>query len=691
MNIIKLWFYVLLIGLIFYPMVSTLFNKFADRGWMFSKIIGIAISSWVMWILSSLKILEYTKKNEIIIILFFIVINLILLYIKYKKRKIEINKENIKIIILTEILFILALLFWYYVKGFEPEITSSTEQFMDYGFLNSIMNSKYMPPQDIWFSGKPINYYYYGQYAMGFICKLCDINASEGCNLIISLISSFTFILPCNIGMNIFDENTKNKKIIKIIVAISIGLNCTLGGTLHYPVYKWLAEENYNYVYTDEVRYIGYKPETNDKTATEVPTYSNKIGDLHAHYADFAFSLTTIALLIQYFKNEKEDKKNYAILALIALMLGIQKMTNIWDFPIYIVIISLIIITKELICNKFNKKNFLKTLLTISGIMIIEEIISFLFSTNLQVNSMNVYFTGVTSPIYKMLIKWGMPSLSVILLLKLYLHNFKNSKQKFKVFLNKNKSDLFIIVIGFCAIGLVIMPEIVYLKDIYGDEYKRFNTMFKLTYQAYILFTITTNYTIYKMLLSKIKHAKKMAIVLLVLNTLTLGYGIDMLNQNYKNAKYIGISEENTEKYLKEQLPNDYEAIKWIRKNIDKEKIILESSEYGNSYSLFSRVSTFTGNPTVLGWITHEWLWRANSDYSVPQELLDRNEDIKTIYESKEEKKCKEIIKKYNIDYIFIGKLENEKYEKIDINFLKKLGKVVYEKNKTYIIKVSSE
>lgn len=53
---------------------------------------------------------------------------------------------------------------------------------------------------------------------------------------------------------------------------------------------------------------------------------------------------------------------------------------------------------------------------------------------------------------------------------------------------------------GLCAIGLILIPEIVYVRDIYENGNARANTMFKLTYQAYILFGMTMGYGIYRML-----------------------------------------------------------------------------------------------------------------------------------------------------------------------------------------------
>ena len=44
--------------------------------------------------------------------------------------------------------------------------------------------------------------------------------------------------------------------------------------------------------------------------------------------------------------------------------------------------------------------------------------------------------------------------------------------------------DLFALITGLCAVGLILIPELVYVRDIYENGNARANTMFKLTYQA---------------------------------------------------------------------------------------------------------------------------------------------------------------------------------------------------------------
>lgn len=130
--------------------------------------------------------------------------------------------------------------------------------------------------------------------------------------------------------------------------------------------------------------------------------------------------------------------------------------------------------------------------------------------------------------------------------------------------------------------------------------------------------------------------------------------------------------------YLKKLYPTDYEAITWINKNIKGQPVILEAQ--GDSYTDYARISSHTGLPTLLGWTVHEWLWRGSYDIPSP-----RIEEIKTLYESNDITKTKQLIKKYQISYIFIGDLEHQKYTNLDEEKFQQLGKQVYINGKTKI------
>ena len=71
-------------------------------------------------------------------------------------------------------------------------------------------------------------------------------------------------------------------------------------------------------------------------------------------------------------------------------------------------------------------------------------------------------------------------------------------------------------VMGLCAIGLVLIPELVYVRDIYENGNARANTMFKLTYQAYIMFGMTMAYVIFRMLVISYRKFLKVTAGLLL-------------------------------------------------------------------------------------------------------------------------------------------------------------------------------
>ncbi|MBU3978924.1 hypothetical protein KKE68_04465 [Patescibacteria group bacterium] len=130
--------------------------------------------------------------------------------------------------------------------------------------------------------------------------------------------------------------------------------------------------------------------------------------------------------------------------------------------------------------------------------------------------------------------------------------------------------------------------------------------------------------------------------------------------------------------YLKTLYPSDYEAILWLNANISGQPVILEAQ--GDSYTDYGRVSSNTGLPTVLGWTVHEWLWRG--DYGVP---APRITEVKDIYETKDLALTQKLLEKYKVKYVFIGALEYEKYPALDEQKFNKLGKLVFQKDRTKI------
>jgi len=242
-------------------------------------------------------------------------------------------------------------------------------------------------------------------------------------------------------------------------------------------------------------------------------------------------------------------------------------------------------------------------------------------------------------------------------------------------------SDVFILFIILLSTLLIIIPEFIYIKDIYPGHY-RANTMFKLVYQSSIMLSIASGYIIVRIISNfKFSYLKLGYWVIGSIGLLLVTiYPYFAINSYYNLKTYQGL---DGIKYLKTLYPTDYEGILWINKNIKGQPVILEAQ--GDSYTDYARVSANTGLPTVLGWTVHEWLWRGTYDIPCP-----RIPEVQTLYEAESIEDTKKLIDKYNIRLVFIGDLEREKYPKLNEEKFKLLGKVIFQNGNTKIYKTSN-
>jgi uncharacterized membrane protein len=77
----------------------------------------------------------------------------------------------------------------------------------------------------------------------------------------------------------------------------------------------------------------------------------------------------------------------------------------------------------------------------------------------------------------------------------------------------------------------------------------------------------------------------------------------------------------------------------------------------GGDYSDHARVSTFSGLPTLIGWIGHELQWRGDRpEYGRRQQAVD------SIYRATTRDEILRIAELYRVRYVFFGSLERAKY-----------------------------
>ena len=100
----------------------------------------------------------------------------------------------------------------------------------------------------------------------------------------------------------------------------------------------------------------------------------------------------------------------------------------------------------------------------------------------------------------------------------------------------------------------------------------------------------------------------------------------------------------------------DYHAIIWLQDNIEGSPVILE----GNSglYTWGSRVSVYTGLPTVVGWDWHQQQQR----WEDRDHVSARRADVQALYATTDLDYTRRLLEKYNVRYIYVGQLERLYY-----------------------------
>ena len=749
-EVMQWWFALLLLGVSCFPLTNLLFSGFHDGGFMFSKAIGLALSGWLLWALSSLHILKFTRTNTILVVVIVFVLNLAFLYLSKEVQRIKEWKEKVTapaendatrkvVLALTfELVFLAIFIIGCYVKCFKPE-AYGTEKFMDYGFMTSMMRSDYMPPEDFWASGTNLNYYYMGQYMATFVTKLSGVTVNAGYNLALMMLMAFCCMMSYSIVYEVMRttiqlRNEKKKEqirkgeenvaeisggytaIVSHAAGALAGVAVTFAGNMHYTIFckiiptiqGMLGMEVDSYWFPDATRYIGYNPETDDKTIHEFPSYSFVLGDLHAHVTNIMFVLTVLGILyawLLYRKARMDAVKSGAgidaysrwletfhpSIVVLGFFIGLFQITNYWDFPIYFVVSGAVILFSNAVIHKFEKETLILTALHAAVVLVMSFVVSLLFNLKFVSMAKGIALCTDHTPLYQLAVLWGLP----VTVLVCFLVSVICKKKKEEPYKRKKGSqpllfqfidrlslpELFIITIGLCAAGLVLMPEIIYVIDIYGGH-KRANTMFKFTYQAFIMFGLMMGYVITKFILLA-KNGKQIVCGVLtgflLLGTVGyLGKSVDSWFGNIKDeTRFQGL---DAAAFVDKENIYDSEAVDWINENIEGRPVMLEA--HGNSYTYANRISVLTGLPTILGWHTHEWLWK--DDYNWVEA---RKADVETIYTSNDASLVRELLDTYDVAYIYLGDEEHKTYEVNDA-LLQTLGTIVYKNDGAYIIKV---
>ena len=217
-------------------------------------------------------------------------------------------------------------------------------------------------------------------------------------------------------------------------------------------------------------------------------------------------------------------------------------------------------------------------------------------------------------------------------------------------------TDTFALLMIGLALLLTLAVEFVYLRDLFGT---RMNTVFKLYYQAWVMLALAAAYGLSRLAERATPLALKLPALALTGLLVLGGLYYPLVAIPSKADSFRGQPTLDGLAFLRRYNPADMAAIDWIRAHIAPDAVVVEAT--GGSYSPegAGRVSMSTGNPTLLGWDFHEMQWRGKAYGEL---TAGRPEALDQLYRTARPDELPGLLAKWEIDYVYVGGLERQKY-----------------------------
>jgi YYY domain-containing protein len=525
---------------------------------------------------------------------------------------------------------------------------------MDHGFLASVIRNPVVPPLDPWFSGGSMNVYYYlGYWMLGCLALASGVSSTIAFNLSLPTIFALSAVCLYAIGTLVLDRFRWLPLIVLILPNPAL-------------IYQLITGAAVNPAYDPSLSWLGTRTITN--TINEYPLFSFVWGDVHAHVVSIFNQVFLILLLLFAYKRwENLDRKARVILmAFIAISLGSMPLFNTWDVLIYaplVVFTAILVIWRNRASLDREVWGFLLAIPPLAILCYLPFYIQLQTHTGaialVQAPSDPLEFLWVNGIFIAIFFALLVPEIRrrpwlLLIGLPFALTGYVAAAIAMiplVYFLEKTEREFPDILAAF-GLAVLVVCELFYMKDNMGDTYFRMNTVFKCYLPAWLMLGTAAFIMAGKWLTEwgrvPCLSSRNGAIVTgLIVCLLLVAPFLVQYNAGYGTPTLDGLA------YLPTTHPGDAGAVAYLRALPGNE--ILVEAEKGD-YSYYSRISSFTGIPALIGQPFHEFMWRGDDTgwYAT------RPDDIRAIYEEPE--KTLILMKKYNATLLVVGEPERGRY-----------------------------
>ena len=578
------------------------------------------------------------------------------------------------------------LLFGGYVffRSYQPDI-ANTEKPMEIALLSSIARSAEVPAPDPWFAGEAINYYYFGYQMIAAMVKLSGVPPAIAFNLALATLFASVGTIAAGIGYQVATRFSLSRSMSVLAGAASAFLILLAGNLetalrlVRSPGETWQYGWWYDGVGWEASRIIVdvgvHGLPSPRQTINEFPAFSFILGDLHPHVLTYPLLLSVITVGIGFMFSGR--RVGLGRVAVAGALIGLLYVSNSWDAPVGLLVIGIAIIATS---GLKQRRSWLLVGVAAGSALLMAAPFLLTFEAPVGVSSDELPAALEALPVVGSLVSslgvvtWRPSStgelltvhghwvaaFAVFTVLTVLTERQVLERQSGRLVPFALAGAIALVVAiswapAIVLIGLplavsvlialesrslptrttailfaggwflVLVPEFVYIQDAFGD---RMNTVFKLYFQAWALLALATAGTLaaaLRMDRVPLKAGSLGVIGLIVLATAVY----TPISARDWTADFEERRSLDGSAYISRFAQGDAALIEWLNDHAEEGSTLVEAP--GCSYASVqgvptSRMSAFSGVPTLIGWEGHERQWRRGQE-TLLEERIDLRQE----------------------------------------------------------------
>lgn len=471
------------------------------------------------------------------------------------------------------------------------------------------------------------------------------------------------------------------------------------------------------------------------KTITESPFFSFLLGDLHPHVMSIPLVLLVLGLSLATWRGRsildiRSHRRMPFHSAVIAIILGALAFQNAWDVLTFTLVFSLAVFARN-----FRRGPSLTALVNTAGFVVplglgaIVLYLPWIVNFSSQAGGIQPYIGAGTRPAH-VLLQFG-PILAAGMVAVVWSTRGLSRERSLNVLLGaawlpvvpfiawvvfawakgdlseavdaRTQSGWWTLVLygaatcalayaavamtltrkaaavaaAFATVGVLLLygSELFFIKDVFSGGLPRLNTVFKLSYQAWMLLALGGGAATVAAMSQMRTHRSFAVFVVPATLLAALGLVYPLLAAfNRTDAFSLETSIDGLAAVQRSD-PGEYELAQWLNQNTPLDSVIIEASgrrwapgsggptvvDAGSDYSDSGRISGRTGRATVIGWYFHEIQWRGDTP-SNQAEFQRRQGLVDSAYISGDPDTVLGVMREFGADYLVVGKVELGRY-----------------------------